>query len=167
MRKITVLAIMLFTLSVALVGVGLGTQEAEHPQLTPEEFFELLRQDIQTERVALVGGAMGFTSEQASTFWPIYEEYEAELEQIGDRQVALILEYARTFESMTDEKARELGTGVLSIQEQRTALLRSYFGRFDEALGPIIATRFLQVENQLDNLIQVQVAADIPLIGRQ
>jgi hypothetical protein len=167
MRKITVLAIMLFTLSVALAGVGLGTQEAEHPQLTPEEFFQLLRQDIQTERVALVGGAMGFTSQQASAFWPIYEEYEVELEQIGDRQVALILEYARTFESMTDEKARELGTEVLSIQEQRTALLRSYFERFDQAMGPIIATRFLQVENQLNNLIQVQVAADIPLIGRQ
>jgi len=167
MRKITVSAIMVFTLAVALVGVGLGSQDAQQPQLTPEEFFELLRKDIQTDRVALVGGAMGFTSEQASAFWPIYEEYEVELEQIGDRQVELILEYARTFESMTDEKARELGTEVLSIQEQRTAVMRRYFERFDQAMGPIIATRFLQVENQLNNLIQVQVAADIPLIGRQ
>lgn len=165
MRKITVSAVVLLMLTVAFVGVGLGTQGAQESQLTPEEFFELLRRDIDKDRVALVGAAMGFTSQQASTFWPIYEEYEVELGQLTDRKVEVILDYARNYESMTDEKARELAMASLSVDGERVALLQRYFARFDEALGAIIAARFVQVENQLNNLIQVQVASEIPLIG--
>ena len=47
------------------------------------------------------------------------------------------------------------------------ALLRRYFERVDEALGAIIAARFMQVENQLNNLIQVKLASEIPLIKGQ
>ncbi len=167
MRKITtVLAISVATLAITLATVGLGVavQDAQQPQITPEQFFELLRQDIEKDRVTLMGAAMGFNSEQAAAFWPIYEEYQVEFKQLGDREVAVILDYARNYQSMTDEKARELATEALSIDEQQVALLRRYFERVDEALGAIIATRFMQVENQLNNLIQVQLASEIPLI---
>jgi len=167
MRKITtVLAISVVTLAITLATVGLGVavQDAQQPQITPEQFFELLRQDIEKDRVTLMGAAMGFNSEQAATFWPIYEEYQVEFKQLGDREVTVILDYARNYQSMTDEKARELATEALSIDEQQVALLRHYFERVDESLGAIIATRFMQVENQLNNLIQVQLASEIPLI---
>jgi len=167
MRKITtVLAISVVTLAITLatVGPGVAVQDAQQPQITPEQFFELLRQDIEKDRVTLMGAAMGFNSEQAAAFWPIYEEYQVEFKQLGDREVAVILDYASNYQSMTDEKARELATEALSIDEQQVALLRRYFERVDEALGAIIATRFMQVENQLNNLIQVQLASEIPLI---
>ena len=165
MRKVFVPAIVLLTLVVAFAGIGLGSQEAEQTQLTPEQFFELLRQDLESDRVALVGAAMGLTSEQASTFWPIYEEYTAELDLLMDRRVELILDYARNYGGMTDEKAHELAMEVLSIDEQRIGLLRRYFERYEEAMGSILAARFIQVENQLSNLLRVQVASEIPLIG--
>ena len=170
MRKITtVLAMSVVTLTITLATVGLGVamQGAQQPQMTPEQFFELLRQDIERDRIALMGGAMGFNSQQAAAFWPIYEEYQVEFKQLGDREVEVILDYARNYESMTDEKARELATAALSIDEQQVALLRRYFERVDEALGAIIAARFMQVENQLNNLIQVQLASEIPLIRGQ
>jgi len=167
MKKITsVLAASVATLTMTLATVGLGAamQDAEQPQITPEQFFELLRQDIERDRVTLMGAAMGFDSAQAAAFWPIYEEYQVELKQLGDREVAVVLDFARNYQSMTDEKARELATEALSIDEKQVALLRRYFERVDEALGAIIATRFMQVENQLNNLIQVRLASEIPLI---
>ncbi len=170
MRKIaTVPAIILVTLTLTLASVGFGVamQGAQQPQMTPEQYFELLRQDIERDRVALMGGAMGFNSQEAAAFWPIYEEYQAEFKQLSDRKVQVILDYARNYESMSDDKARELANAALSIEEQRVALLRRYFERVDEALGAIIATRFIQVENQLTNLIQVKLASEIPLIRRQ
>ena len=165
MRKAFVAAVVLLTLTAAFTGIGLGSQEAQQAQMTPEQFFDLLRQDIEKDRIALVGAAMGFTAEQASAFWPIYEEYTAELNQLGDREVEIILDYSRSYQTMTDDKARELAKGVLAVDGERIALLGRYFDRIDEALGAIIAARFIQVENQLNNLIDVQVASEIPLIG--
>ena len=170
MRKITAVpAISLVTLALILASVGLGVamQDAQQQQMTPEQFFDLLRQDIEKDRIALMGGAMGFTAQQAGVFWPIYEEYQVEFKQLGDREVAVVLDYARNYQSMTDEKARELATEALSIDEEQVALLRRYFERVDEALGAIVAARFMQVENQLNNLIQVKLASEIPLIQGQ
>ena len=116
MRKITgVLAISLVTLALTLASVGLGVamQDAQQQQMTPEQFFDLLRQDIERDRIALMGGAMGFNAQQAGVFWPIYEEYQVEFKQLGDREVAVVLDYARNYQSMTDEKARELATEAL------------------------------------------------------
>ncbi len=167
MRKsntVLVMGFVILTMTLATGGLGVAMQDTQQPQITPEQFFELLRQDIERDRVTLMGGAMGFNSQQAAAFWPIYEEYQVEFKQLGDREVAVVLDYARNYQTMTDEKARELATEALSIDEQQVALLRRYFERVDEALGAIIAARFMQVENQLNNLIQVKLASEIPLI---
>ena len=90
MRKITTvlaMSVVTLTMTLATVGLGVAMQGAQQPGMTPEQFFELLRQDIERDRVALTGAAMGFNSQQAATFWPIYEEYQAEFKQLGDREV--------------------------------------------------------------------------------
>jgi len=112
MRKITtVLAISVVTLAITLATVGLGVavQDAQQPQITPEQFFELLRQDIEKDRVTLMGAAMGFNSEQAATFWPIYEEYQVEFKQLGDREVTVILDYARNYAGRDHRDALHAG----------------------------------------------------------
>ena len=55
-------------------------------------------------------------------------------------------------------------SGVLALEENRTDLKKKYFERFREALSPIQAARFLQTENQINLLIDLQIASQIPLI---
>jgi len=72
---------------------------------------ELTRQQIQTDRQAIVAAGLPLMEQQAAAFWPVYREYRAALNPIGDRQVALIAEFAEKFGSMTDADAHGRWTG--------------------------------------------------------
>lgn len=131
-----------------------------------EQMIELVRTDIQKQRVAIIGDAMQFSADEAAMFWPMYEEYEAERAEIGDQRMALIMDYADHFEMMTDEKATELGARALELEEARTALKKKYFKKLQSEMSPVTAARFLQVENQLTMVLDLQVASQVPLISK-
>jgi hypothetical protein len=109
---------------------------------------------------------MQSTADEAAMFWPIYEEYEAERSEIGDQRMALIMDYADHFQTMTDEKAAELGATALGLEEARTALKKKYFQKLQAEMSPVTAARFLQVENQLTMVLDLQIASQVPLISK-
>jgi hypothetical protein len=129
-----------------------------------DTYLELLREDIKTQKVAILTEAMQFTDEQSTVFWPIYREYDVELASIMDRRVALIKDYAESYESMTDEKAKEIADRSFKIAEDRLKIRRHYYNRFEKELGATLAARFVQIENQIQLLIDLQIAAELPLI---
>jgi hypothetical protein len=68
---------------------------------------------------------------------------------------------------MTNEVADQLATKLLDIELQRNSLKRTYYGKLKSALDAITAARFLQVENQLEKLIDLEIAAELPVIKGQ
>ena len=108
---------------------------------------------------------MLLSAADATKFWPIYNEYEAELTKLNNQRVANIKEYARTYTQMTDAKADELIQNALAYQKQRGELLAKTYDRVKQALGAITAARFVQVEHQLLSIIDLQVAAQLPIVG--
>ena len=142
------------------------TQEpaAQQQGITFEEFVERVRGAVNKERVQLMTQAMDFSADQASKFWPVYEEYEKESNALGDERLALISDFAENFEAMTDAKATELAAGALALEKKRTALKEKYVARISATLSPIAGARFLQAENQINMLMDMQLASRIPLI---
>jgi hypothetical protein len=132
----------------------------EHPVL------ELARSDFRTQKVAIVTLAMKLDSMQSSAFWPVYRQYEAELTTLWDQRLALLKDYGQSYQTMTDEKAKQLAEGVLRLEDQQVNLRKKYFDRMSNALGPIVAARFIQVEGQIAALVAVQLAEEVPLISK-
>jgi hypothetical protein len=128
-------------------------------------YIELLRTDVKKGKAQIMGAVMQLDADQAAAFWPIYKEFETDNTKIGDQIVDLVKRYADNYDSMTEEVADQLATKLLDIQQQRNDLLRTYYGKFKTALDPITAARFLQVENQVDKLIDLQIAAELPVIS--
>jgi hypothetical protein len=129
-----------------------------------EEYLELLRQDIQTEKVAILTEAMMLDAGQSEVFWPLYREYNGELQKITDQSIALIKDYAASYESMDDATAAGLGKKMLQLEGDRTKLKQKTFQKMEKEMGAVMATRWLQVENQLLNMLMIQVQSEIPLI---
>ena len=134
-------------------------------ELNTQEYIALLRKDVSAEKAQLVGSVMQFDAEDAAKFWPIYRDYDAELNKLNDLRVANIKEYARTYKEMTDAKADELVKDAMTFQRQRDELLAKYYQRVREELGAITAARFLQVEHQLLLIIDLKIASALPVVG--
>jgi hypothetical protein len=113
-----------------------------------------------------MGEVIQLSAADAAKFWPIYSAYDTELNKLSDQRVANIKEYARTYSQMTDEKADELIQKALAYRRQRSELLAKYYDRVKQQLGATTAARFVQVEDQLLLIIDLQIDSSLPLVGK-
>jgi hypothetical protein len=149
---------------------GTAQQPAANPMSRPETrelnfkaYTELLRSDLRGQKAALITQVMGFTDAEDAAFWPVYREYEMELAKINDDRLAMIEDYAKAYESLTDAKANDLITKALDLQARRAALQQKYYGKLKTAMSPRTAARVMQVEHQILLLLDLQVAASLPV----
>ena len=131
-------------------------------------FIELLRSDVRADKVAILTESMELTESQAESFWPIYREYEyeyeLELSKLGDRRLAMLRSYAESYESLSNETAGEIAEDWFKLQEDHTKLKKKYFQRVEKALSATVAARFIQVEHQIQLLVELGLASEVPLV---
>src|SRR5580693_5339166 len=72
------------------------------------EFVPLFRADAKTERKHIITQMMQFNTDEAAKFWPIFYQYDAELNKIADGRIQLIVDYARNCENLSDDQAGAL-----------------------------------------------------------
>jgi hypothetical protein len=139
---------------------------AQTKTLNLSAYAELLRADLRAEKVAIITEVMEFTEAEDRAFWPIYREYDAEMAKLGDERVALVADYARGFDQLTDDAADKLARKALDVEARRQAVKAKYYERIAAALKGRTALRFLQVEHQLLLLTDLQIAAALPIAGK-
>jgi hypothetical protein len=127
-------------------------------------YIEMMRKDLRTERNSIVDQAMGLEPAGKAKFWGIYDKYSAEVKGIWDQRLANITKYADNVDNMTDAVADELAVKALDIQSQRLAIQKKYYAQMKAALGARVGGRFLQVESMLNDLLDLQLGSEIPLI---
>ena len=127
-------------------------------------YIELLRSDVKKNRAQIVGLVMQLDAEDSAKFWPIYTEFEGEYTQFGYGVLALILNYAANYNDMTPQVADQLSIKLLDLEQERNNLKRKYYQKLKVALDPITAARFLQVENQIERILDLQITSQLPVI---
>jgi hypothetical protein len=175
MTKKSALAFAIFAFLVSAPGVL--AQDKAQPQKAPatgprpsstpkeqnlKEYIKLLREDVRSQKSAMMSAVMQLDPDEAAKFWPIYRDYDAELTKVNDLRVANIEEYSRTYNQLTDAKADELIHNAMEYQKQRADLLARYY---DREMGAITAARFVQVEHQLLLIIDLQITSSLPIAG--
>jgi len=154
------------TLAAALLAGALASLPALASADSLESEIELLRSDLRTGKVDIVKDALHVSGAKADAFWPLYRKYQLDLDKIGDKRIALIKDYAAHYDSMTDAKAKTLVNQALDLQAQRISLLKKYFPQFEKALGATDAAKLVQVEHLIMAAIDLQLAAEMPLIEK-
>jgi hypothetical protein len=152
--------------STAKVATASKPALSSNEELNIQAYVELLRTDVNKEKSQLIGVVMQFDAEQAAIFWPIYKDFQQDLGKIGDQVVALVKNYAENYDNMTNDVADQLATKLLDIEQQRNELKKKYYERFKTSLDAITAARFLQVENQIEKLVDLQIASQLPVVNR-
>ena len=130
-----------------------------------QAYIELMRTNVRDQKAEIMGSVMALNAADSAKFWPIYSEYDTDLSKVNDLRIANIKEYAQNYSQMTDAKADELFQNAVNYRKQRTELLAKYYGRVKEALGAVTAARFVQIEDQLLMIIDLQISSSLPIVG--
>jgi hypothetical protein len=129
-----------------------------------DKLVELVRKDVRADKADIVSKTMKLDASQAAAFWPVYKAYEAELQALGDQRLFVIQDLADHFETLNDANAKGLLERSLAIEEQRVALQKKYKDEFLKVLPAKTVARFFQVDSRLNNLVNLQVSSQIPLV---
>src|SRR6266581_2554889 len=62
-------------------------------QWSADDDMQLLKKDLKSQKKQIVAANMNLTDAEAEKFWPIYDQYAAELGKIYDTKLALVEEY--------------------------------------------------------------------------
>jgi hypothetical protein len=124
---------------------------------------EMTRAAIQVRRQALVTAAMNLEPKDADAFWPLYREYRAEMAQVNDRFVRLLIGYLQNYDNLTDEAAGKLLDEYLSIDRARNGVKSKFVPLFGKVIPGKQVARFFQVDNKLDAVINAELAQLVPL----
>ena len=114
--------------------------------------------------MGMVAASMDLTPEQQEVFWPIYREYADEQEQLLDRRITMLQQFAENWDGMDDKIASSIAEQSFAIQRARLERRERYFKRMSEALGPVLAARFLQVDGQVSTLLDFEMVQLTPLL---
>jgi hypothetical protein len=137
---------------------GRGTAQTLH------DAVEVLRSAWQADRKQVIAEAMLFTDAESQYFWPIYRDYQADLNEVGDATLKLVVAYAELYPGVSDKRAKELLKEYLRLEEKRAELKTTYTKKFRKVLPAAKLLRYLQLQNRLDLVTQAQLASAIPLM---
>ena len=129
-----------------------------------EPAIKELRDAVGKDRRDIVKANMLLTNSEAARFWPIYDEYRAEIHKLGDRRVKLITDYAANRNSMSEDEAMRLLKEAIDIDKEKLDVQGDYVKKFNKELSARTTARFFHIEQKLDAIGDAARASKIPLI---
>lgn len=135
-----------------------------HAPPADEATLELLVDTIQTNKKALIAANLVLEPDEAVLFWPVYDQYQAELDGVALRFVTLVRDYTQHYKTMDGDLSRKLVDESLAIEHDRAAVRKKYVEPFMEVLPGRKVARFYQIENKLHAVVRYEIARGIPVI---
>ncbi len=162
---------LLMGLALFLTCSGLKAQEAQGTsqkaaatQASVDQDIQLMRKDLQSDKKLIVAANMVLTDIEAQKFWPVYDQYAAELAKVNDAKVAIIKEYAANFENLSDAKAAALIERWSEADKAAVQLRMKYLSTFQQVIPGTKVARFFQVDRRIGLVVDLQLASEIPLV---
>lgn len=155
--------VFLTIIALAFLVVAGGTSFAQ-TNAEVDRYVALLRKDLRSEKKQLIALNMMLTDKEATKFWPVYDQYAAELEKLQTARIAAIKDYAANFDKLTNATAANLNRRSINIDESITRLRQKYLPIVGRVLPGKKAALFFQLDKRIGLLIDLQLAAGIPLV---
>ena len=162
MRKSVIAVLMLAGVMLANDRV-LFAQDSANSTVTDQD-VQLLRKDLRSQKKQLIAANLPLTDAEAVKFWPVYDQYQAEITKIGDTRFGLIKEYATNYNTLTDTQADDLITRMIGVDESLVQLRQKYIPIVEKVLPGKKTAMFFQMDRRVALMIDLQLASMIPIV---
>ena len=153
-------------LGAAMAVVLFGFAPHSVAQDKPADNMQILRDKLRADKKLVVATNMELTESEAKGFWPIYDQYQKDLQKINQRLANLLESYADDFrgKSLTDDKAKKLINEATAIDQAEANLKGTYAPKLSKVLPVRKVVRYLQIENKIRAVVKYDIASGVPLM---
>jgi hypothetical protein len=134
----------------------------------PASNLEIIHDKLKADKKLIVAKYMELTESEAKKFWPVYDEYQKDLQKTNERLRGLLESYAADYrnKSMTDDKAKKLLDEWIEIEQEEGKRRGAFAPKVMQALPVKKAARYLQIENEYRILLRYDLASAVPLVTK-
>ena len=135
-------------------------------QTTGTTNMDILRQKIKADKKLLVAQNLQLTDAEGAAFWPVYDAYQKDLQQINQRLGAMVVAYASAYNKgpIANDVAKKLLDEAVAIDGAEAKLKGALVPKVLGALPATKAARYLQIESKIRALVRYELAEGIPLV---
>lgn len=137
---------------------------ADASKMSVDEALKALREDLQGSRADIMAKNLTLSADQAAKFWPMFEKYQKEQNDIMDAQLKSVQKYVDSYETLDDVAAVELINTHMDQDSRMNDLRKRWLGEFQKKLPTKLAVRVIQIDRRLSLAAQMEIAASIPLV---
>ena len=150
----------------AIVMLLFGFAPLRAAQDKPADNMQILRDKLKADKKLLVASNMELTESEAKGFWPIYDEYQKELQKINQRLGKVLESFAddNRRKSLTDDKAKKLIDEAVSIEQAEANIKSTFAPKLSKVLPVKKVARYLQIENKIRAVVRYDIAQGVPLV---
>ena len=142
-------------------------QEENTTHAISNQDIDLLRKDLRSKRKQLIAANLKLNDVEAAKFWPVYDQYVAELIAINDKKFALIQEYADNFGTMTQDQSLLFTRNWLDMDIATAQLRQKYVPMVAKVLDGRKTATFFQLDRRIAMMMDLQVSSQMPLVQEQ
>ena len=154
-----------------LIGPRTSAQTAAPQENTQhvisDQDLDLLRKDLRSQRKQLIAANLKLTDDEATKFWPVYDQYVSELISINDRKFAVIQEYADNWGKLTNEQALSFVRRWLDADIEIAQLRQKYVPIVSKVLDGRKSATFFQLYRRNAKMNELQLSSRMPLVQAQ
>lgn len=92
------------------------------------------RQRIESLRIAIFTKKIGLTPEESQIFWPIYNQYREELNNLNEKRRERIARLRDNFDTMSNRQMEKIVDEEIAYRQDKAALAGKYHTKFKEIL---------------------------------
>jgi len=129
--------------------------------------LEQLRAELRSSKKQVTAATLKLTDAEATRFWPVYDQYAAEVAAIRNSQATLVADYANTWGKYDDEAATDFITRCLDLDVKTNALRAKYAPIVGKVLPGVKAATFFQIDRRTSMAIDLKIASMLPILQSQ
>lgn len=154
-------------LSAAVAGAQTAPSNESTTRAISDQDLNLLRKDLRAKRKQLIAANLRMSEAEAARFWPVYDQYTADLIAINDKKFALIQEYADNYGKLTNDEALLFTRNWLDMDIAISQLRQKYVPMVAKVLEGTKTATFFQLDRRIAMMMDLQVSSQMPLVQEQ
>jgi hypothetical protein len=158
--------VMMMTRLLTAVAILAGLTSTATAQTTDTTNMQILRQKIKADKKLVVAQNLQLTDAEGAAFWPVYDAYQTDLQQINQRLTALVLAYANAYNqgAVANDTAKKLLDEAVAIDEAEAKLKSTFVPKVLATLPATKTARYIQIENKIRAVVRYELVEGIPLV---
>jgi AAA+ ATPase superfamily predicted ATPase len=129
-----------------------------------KEDIDIIQSMFGKQKKELMQAYMTIPEDKKAGFWTLYDQYEADRKALGRERIAMIEAYANEYATMDDKKASELMNRKMKWVGDYAKFQKKYYDLMAKQIGGLQASKFMQLEDYLENNIRLYIQDQIPFI---